>query len=125
MVVTNVPGPKERLSFAGVPIDGVLVWAPCSGSIGMTVSIFSYAGGVTTGFMTDAALVPDPAAYLSAAQLARRQLGPIGVSRSTNTSISSLRSAISRAAASGSTFVSVSGLLSSISTAPSRSAWKR
>jgi diacylglycerol O-acyltransferase / wax synthase len=61
MVVTNVPGPKERLSFAGVPIEGVLVWAPCSGSIGMTVSIFSYAGGVTTGFMTDAALIPDPA----------------------------------------------------------------
>lgn len=61
MVVTNVPGPPERLSFAGAPIEGVLVWAPCSGSIGMTVSIFSYAGGVTTGFMTDTALIPDPA----------------------------------------------------------------
>lgn len=60
MVVTNVPGPQEQLSFAGAPIEGVLVWAPCSGSIGMTVSIFSYAGGVTTGFMTDTALVPDP-----------------------------------------------------------------
>lgn len=60
MVVTNVPGPQERLSFAGAPIEGVLVWAPCSGSIGMTVSIFSYAGGVTTGFMTDTALVADP-----------------------------------------------------------------
>jgi diacylglycerol O-acyltransferase len=61
MVVTNVPGPQVPLSFAGVPIDGVLVWAPCSGSIGMTVSIFSYAGGVTTGFMTDTALIADPA----------------------------------------------------------------
>lgn len=61
MVVTNVPGPRERISFAGVPIDGVLVWAPCSGSIGMTVSIFSYVGGVTTGFMTDTGLVHDPA----------------------------------------------------------------
>lgn len=60
MVVTNVPGPQQQLSFAGAPIEGVLVWAPCSGSIGMTVSIFSYAGGVTTGFMTDTALVPDP-----------------------------------------------------------------
>lgn len=66
MVVTNVPGPRERISFAGVPIDGVLVWAPCSGSIGMTVSIFSYVGGVTTGFMTDTGLVRDPA------RLARR-----------------------------------------------------
>lgn len=61
MVVTNVPGPREPLEFAGVPIAGVLVWAPCSGSLGMTVSIFSYAGEVTVGFMTDTALVPDPA----------------------------------------------------------------
>jgi diacylglycerol O-acyltransferase / wax synthase len=63
LVVTNVPGPAERLSFAGVPIRGVLVWAPCSGSLGMTVSIFSYAGGVTVGFMVDTALAaPEPLA---------------------------------------------------------------
>ncbi len=60
MVVTNVPGPEERLSFAGVPIDGVHVWAPCSGSLGLTVSIFSYAGEVNVGFMADTGLVPDP-----------------------------------------------------------------
>ncbi|MEX2106777.1 MAG: wax ester/triacylglycerol synthase family O-acyltransferase [Solirubrobacterales bacterium] len=60
LVVTNVPGPSEQLSFAGAPVTGVLVWAPCSGSIGMTVSIFSYAGEVTVGFMADTALVPDP-----------------------------------------------------------------
>jgi diacylglycerol O-acyltransferase / wax synthase len=60
LVVTNVPGPREPLTFAGAPIEGVLVWAPCSGSIGLTVSIFSYAGEVTTGFMADTALVPDP-----------------------------------------------------------------
>jgi hypothetical protein len=41
-------------------LAGVLVWAPCSGSIGMSVSIFSYAGKVTVGFLTDAGLVPDP-----------------------------------------------------------------
>lgn len=60
LVVTNVPGPRERLSFAGVPIERVLVWAPCSGSLGMTVSIFSYAGEVTVGFMVDTALLADP-----------------------------------------------------------------
>lgn len=60
IVVTNVPGPGERLGFTGVPVSGVLVWAPCSGSIGMTVSIFSYDGGVTAGFMADTALLPDP-----------------------------------------------------------------
>ena len=38
----------------------VLVWAPTSGHIGMSVSIFSYRGEVTVGLMVDAALVPDP-----------------------------------------------------------------
>lgn len=54
------PGRGDRLGFAGVPVEGVLVWAPCSGSLGMTVSIFSYAGEVTVGFMVDTALFADP-----------------------------------------------------------------
>jgi len=56
LVVTNVPGPRQQLYLAGAPVTGVLVWAPCSGSLGMTVSIFSYHGEVTVGFMTDTAL---------------------------------------------------------------------
>jgi WS/DGAT/MGAT family acyltransferase len=66
MVLTNVPGPRSRLSVAGTELAGVLVWAPCSGSIGMSVSIFSYAGKVTVGFLTDAGLVPDPRALADA-----------------------------------------------------------
>jgi WS/DGAT/MGAT family acyltransferase len=66
MVLTNVPGPRRRLSVAGTPLAGVLVWAPCSGSIGMSVSIFSYAGKVTVGFLTDAGLVPDPGSLADA-----------------------------------------------------------
>ena len=62
MVLTNVPGPRKRLSLAGTPLSGVLVWAPCSGSVGMSVSVFSYAGKVTVGFLTDAGLVSDPQA---------------------------------------------------------------
>jgi hypothetical protein len=60
LVVTNVPGPPQQLNFAGVPIRGVLVWAPCSGSLGLTVSIFSYNGLITVGFMADTALIADP-----------------------------------------------------------------
>jgi diacylglycerol O-acyltransferase / wax synthase len=59
-VVTNVPGPRRPVYLAGVPVRGVLVWAPCSGGLGMTISVFSYAGEVTVGFMTDIGLVPDP-----------------------------------------------------------------
>ena len=60
MVVTNVRGSEEPISLVGTPVSGVLVWAPCSGDMRMTVSIFSYAGKVTVGFLTDAGIVPDP-----------------------------------------------------------------
>jgi diacylglycerol O-acyltransferase / wax synthase len=59
-VMTNVPGPREPVYLAGTPIRTVLVWAPTSGHIGMSVSIFSYRGEVTVGLMVDAALIPDP-----------------------------------------------------------------
>jgi WS/DGAT/MGAT family acyltransferase len=82
LVVTNVPGPRHQLSFAGAPISGVLVWAPCSGSLGMTVSIYSYAGEVTVGFMTDTALTldPDPLARAYEAELTAL-VGPPGGDR--------------------------------------------
>ncbi len=59
-IVTNVPGPSEPVYLAGTPVRAVLVWAPTSGHIGMSVSIFSYRGDVTVGLMVDAALIPDP-----------------------------------------------------------------
>ena len=80
LVLTNVPGPRKGVRLAGVRVGGVLVWAPCSGSVEMSVSLFSYAGKVTVGFLVDAALEPEPAALAEAvrdelrayARLARR-----------------------------------------------------
>jgi WS/DGAT/MGAT family acyltransferase len=60
MVVTNVIGPADRIALGGTPVAGILVWAPCSGNLRMTVSLFSYAGKVTAGFLTDAGVVADP-----------------------------------------------------------------
>jgi diacylglycerol O-acyltransferase / wax synthase len=59
-VMTNVPGPRKTVYLAGTPVRTVLVWAPTSGHVGMSVSIFSYRGEVTVGLMVDAKLVPDP-----------------------------------------------------------------
>ena len=59
-VMTNVPGPQKTVNLAGTPVRTVLFWAPTSGHIGMSVSIFSYSGQVTVGLMVDAALVPHP-----------------------------------------------------------------
>lgn len=65
LVLTNVTGPREPVHVAGVRVGGVLVWAPCAGAVSMSVSIFSYAGDVSVGFLVDAGLVPDPDALVA------------------------------------------------------------
>jgi WS/DGAT/MGAT family acyltransferase len=59
-VMTNVIGPREPLKIAGTTLKQVMFWVPCSGRLGMGVSIFSYAGNLSVGIATDARLVPDP-----------------------------------------------------------------
>ena len=65
-VMTNVPGPRRPIWFAGSKVAGILGWVPASGSIGLGVSIFSYDGGVRIGLSVDAALVPDPDTIITA-----------------------------------------------------------
>lgn len=59
-VMTNVPGPRQPLYFAGQRIEKIMFWVPQSGRMGLGVSIFSYAGEVVLGVITDAGLAPDP-----------------------------------------------------------------
>ncbi len=59
-VLTNVPGPRQTLYFAGSAIRRMHFWVPHTGGISMGISIFSYAGTVTLGLDVDEALVPDP-----------------------------------------------------------------
>ena len=59
-VMTNVPGPQQKLYFAGAAIERFLFWVPQSGDIGIGVSILSYAGHVQFGLITDRGLCPDP-----------------------------------------------------------------
>lgn len=61
VMVSNVRGPDEPIDVAGVPVADVLVWAPSPGSIGVGVSLFSYAGHLRIGISTDARLPVDPA----------------------------------------------------------------
>ena len=65
-VMTNVPGPRQPIYFAGSKVSGILGWVPASGGIGMGVSIFSYDGGVTIGLQVDPRLVPDPETIIAA-----------------------------------------------------------
>ncbi len=59
-VMTNVPGPRQTLYFAGRPIEDMFFWVPQAGRVGIGISICSYAGAVRMGVGSDAGLVPDP-----------------------------------------------------------------
>ncbi len=59
-VMTNVPGPREKVKFLGATVEQNLFWVPQSGTVGLGVSILSYAGGVQFGVITDGTLCPDP-----------------------------------------------------------------
>jgi hypothetical protein len=59
-VMTNVPGPRKRLRFAGAEIAELMFWVPQSGDIALGASILSYAGQVQFGLMSDARMVRDP-----------------------------------------------------------------
>jgi WS/DGAT/MGAT family acyltransferase len=63
-VMSNVPGPRERLLMAGHEVESMLFWVPQSGDAGLGVSIFSYAGTVRVGIATDEGLCPDPGRIL-------------------------------------------------------------
>ena len=63
-VMTNVPGPPMALYLSGCKLDNLMFWVPQSGRLGLGVSIFSYAGKVTLGVVTDAGLIPDPQAII-------------------------------------------------------------
>ncbi len=63
-VLTNVPGPREPLYFAGRKISNFMFWVPRSGMIGLGISIMSYNGNVTIGIASDEKLMPDPETLL-------------------------------------------------------------
>ncbi|MEY2400101.1 MAG: diacylglycerol O-acyltransferase / wax synthase [Ilumatobacteraceae bacterium] len=59
-VITNVRGPSRPLTLAGAPMDSVVFWVPQTGSVGLGVSILSYAGTVTVGIAADRNVIGEP-----------------------------------------------------------------
>jgi WS/DGAT/MGAT family acyltransferase len=60
-VVSNVPGPQAPLYICGQRISEMYFWVPQSGTIGVGMSILSYAGQVFFGMISDRNLVRNPA----------------------------------------------------------------
>lgn len=65
-VITNVIGPREPLTYAGVRLSQAMFWVPCAGRLGLGISLLSYAGQVSVGFASDEQVVASPAALVDA-----------------------------------------------------------
>jgi diacylglycerol O-acyltransferase len=63
-ILTNVPGPRKPLYFAGSEIKNLMFWVPRAGDVGLGVSIMSYNGKVSVGIAADEGLMPDGEALL-------------------------------------------------------------
>ena len=59
-VMTNVAGPRKTLTLGGHTLRGTIGWVPMSGSIGLGLSIVSYAGSVVIGLAVDTQQVENP-----------------------------------------------------------------
>jgi hypothetical protein len=73
--ITHVPGPRKALVLAGRTLSELMFWVPRGGSVGMGISIMTYAGTARIGLATDAGLVPDPDALARGIAAELRDLG--------------------------------------------------
>jgi WS/DGAT/MGAT family acyltransferase len=64
LVASNVPGPRQPLYVAGVPVSQLLFWVPQTGSIGVGVSMLTYCDQVQLGVIADRQLIAKPAELL-------------------------------------------------------------
>jgi WS/DGAT/MGAT family acyltransferase len=64
-VLTNVPGPRDAVYLAGSKLRQPMFWVPQSGSIGIGMSIFSYAGSVQFGITVDQGIQACPDAIMN------------------------------------------------------------
>jgi WS/DGAT/MGAT family acyltransferase len=57
LIISNVPGPLEELTLDGVRVRDLMFWVPCSGNLGLGVSVLSYAGRIRLGVNADLGLL--------------------------------------------------------------------
>jgi diacylglycerol O-acyltransferase len=73
-VLTNVPGPPSAVYLAGEKVEGMVGWAPLSGNLPMSFTIYSYDGKVFVGIAADRGLVPDHEQIVDGVSVAFRRL---------------------------------------------------
>lgn len=74
LVVSSLAGPKMTLRLAGQPLGAVVIWAPAAATIGLSITLFGYAGAIRLGVLTDSAVIDRPERLVSAFQAALDEL---------------------------------------------------
>ncbi len=65
-VISNLPGPRRKVSLAGRRLRAMLFWVPQRADVGIGISMMSFAGRFYLGVIADTALVEDPAQIVEA-----------------------------------------------------------
>ena len=78
-IVTNVPGPREPVFLAGARLTRLVFWVPQAGSVGLGVSILSYAGDITVGVAADRNVIPDPSLITAAVEAELQDLARVSL----------------------------------------------
>lgn len=74
LVVSSLAGPKRTLHLAGQPLGGLVIWAPAAATIGLSITLFGYAGAIRLGVLTDSAVIDRPEQLVVAFQAALGEL---------------------------------------------------
>jgi diacylglycerol O-acyltransferase / wax synthase len=73
-VVTNVPGSRVPLYFAGAKMVGMYGLGPIFDSMGLINTIYSYVDTIAISFTADREMMPDPALYAAGLKKAYEEL---------------------------------------------------
>ena len=83
MVVTNVPGPRQPLYFAGARCLRTFGAGPVVDGMGLINTIYSYGPTIAISFTSDRDAMPDPAAYADALRASFKALKAAATERAT------------------------------------------
>ena len=60
LILSNVPGPLTPFEIGGKEVKTAIAWPPLVSDTGMSIAVFSYAGTLRMGVLSDKAVLADP-----------------------------------------------------------------
>jgi diacylglycerol O-acyltransferase len=74
LVVSSLAGPPAPVLLAAQRVRSIVVWAPAAASVGLSVTLFGYAGALHLGVLADAAVIDRPEELAAGFQAAMDEL---------------------------------------------------